>query len=293
MSQFEHAVDLFRIEPFRVVYVAVGARNRHDAGSQLGRFQRDSPCHVAESGDGDPLALQRIARVGEHLPDEIDGAEPGRLGPHERAAEGHALAGQHARILPGQLAVHAVQVADLASSDADVAGRHVGLGAYVTPQLGHEGLAETHDLRIGLAARVEVRASLGAAHRQHRQRVLENLFEAQKLQNAQVDARVEPQASLVRPERVVELDAVADVDLNVSPVVDPRDLEREDPVRLDDPLGDPQLLEFGMPVVDRFDRQQHFAYRLQILAFPRVSALEFGQKLIDVHGSKVLSRSQI
>ncbi|MFQ8826775.1 MAG: hypothetical protein ACLR76_04290 [Alistipes sp.] len=49
----------------------------------------------------------------------------------------------------------------------------------------------------------------------------------------------------------------------------------------------------SMPVVDRFDRQQHFAYRLQILALPRVPALEFGQKLIDVHGSKVLSRSQI
>ena len=99
---------------------------------------------------------------------------------------------------------------------------------------------------------------------------------------------MEPQASLVRPERVVELDAVADVDLNVSPVVDPRDLEREDPVRLDDPLGDLVRLEFGMPVVGLLDGRQYLADGLQILAFTRVPALEFSHKFVHIHSIIVI-----
>src|SRR5690606_19051491 len=117
------------------------------------------------------------------------------------------------------------QVADLAAAHADVTGGDVGVLADVAVELGHEGLAEAHDLGVGLAARVEVRAALAAADRHAGQRVLEDLLEAEELHDAQVHGRVEAQAALVRTEGGVELDAEASVDLDLATVVDPRHAE--------------------------------------------------------------------
>ena len=85
----------------------------------------------------------------EHPLDEIDRAVSGRLRARARAAIGQALAGQHAGLVAvGQALVLAEHVADLAPADADVAGRHVGVFAEVAVQLGHERLAEAHDLAV-------------------------------------------------------------------------------------------------------------------------------------------------
>jgi len=78
------------------------------------------------------------------------------------------------------------QEPDLAGADADVPGGDVGELPDVPLELGHERLAEAHDLAITLALGVEVGASLAAAHRQRRQRILEDLLERQELQHAQV-----------------------------------------------------------------------------------------------------------
>ena len=58
-------------------------------------------------------------------------------------------------------------------------------------QLSHEGLAEAHDLSVGLALRVEVGTALAAAHRQRGQGVLENLLEAKELDDGLGHGRVE------------------------------------------------------------------------------------------------------
>ena len=71
-----------------------------------------------------------------------------------------------AGVLVADALVLAEQVADLTAADVDVAGGNVGELADVAAQLGHEGLAEAHDLSVGLALRVEVGAALAAAHRQ-------------------------------------------------------------------------------------------------------------------------------
>lgn len=61
--------------------------------------------------------------------------------------------------------------------------------------------------------------------------ILENLLEAQELEDAKVDSRVETETSLVRTESRVVLNAEATVDLNLALVVLPDNTE------LDDTLG--------------------------------------------------------
>lgn len=71
-------------------------------------------------------------------------------------------------------------------------------------------------------------------------RILEDLLEAQELEHAEVDGRVETETALVWTEGRVELHAVTTVDLHVSLVVLPDNAE------LDDALWDRDDLEGGL-----------------------------------------------
>jgi hypothetical protein len=79
------------------------------------------------------------------------------------------------------LAVLAEQEADLTRPDADVARGDIGVLAEVAVQLVHERLAEAHDFGIRPAVRVEVAAALRAADALTGQRILEDLLEAEEL----------------------------------------------------------------------------------------------------------------
>jgi hypothetical protein len=57
-----------------------------------------------------------------------------------------ALAGEHAVGAVAELLHHAGHEAHLAAAHADVTGRHVGVGADMAEQFGHESLAEAHHL---------------------------------------------------------------------------------------------------------------------------------------------------
>jgi len=92
----------------------------------------------------------------------------------------------------------------------------------VAEELGHEALAEAHDFIVALAFGVEIGAALAAAHRQRGQRVLEDLLEAEELQNAEGDRGVETQAPLIGADGAVELHAIAPVHLHFSAVIHPR-----------------------------------------------------------------------
>ena len=141
-------------------------------------------------------------------------------------------------MLIGQTTVLAEQVADLAATDADVTGRDVAVLTDVAVQLRHEGLAETHDLSIGLALRVKVGATLAATDGQTGQGVLEDLLETEELDDAQVDARVESQAALVGAECGIELDTEATVHPDVTIVRNPRDAEDDLTLRLAETLDE-------------------------------------------------------
>src|SRR5699024_4305950 len=177
----------------------------------LGRVQR----HVAGAGDHHARALEADVALSQHLADKVDEPVPGGLGARPGAAVPDPLAGDHARLVAaGDLAVLAVQVADLPAAHADVAGGHVEVGADVVGEFGHERLAEAHDLLLALAVRVEIGSALGATEPEPGERVLEDPLEAEELERVLVDGLVEAQSALVRAQVRAELDAEAALDLD-------------------------------------------------------------------------------
>src|SRR5699024_10030938 len=144
-----------------------------------------------------------------------------------------ALSGEHTGLVAvGDALVLAEQVADLSHADPDVTGRHVRVLTDVPVELGHEGLAETHDLGITAPPGVEVGTPFCTAERQPGQRVFEDLFEAQELHDPDVDRRVEAQTSLVGAQRRAELHPETTVDLDLAVVIDPWHSEDDLPLRL-------------------------------------------------------------
>ncbi len=248
-TELKHIFYLLGVQTCGVVDVSVGTGQSHHLAAEFGGFLGCAPSHVAEAGDGDGLALDVGVQVLQHALNEIECAETGSLRTDAAAAERQTLAGERTRVLAGQLLVHTVHISYLTAAYADIAGGNVAVGTEVAPQLKHESLAETHYLAVALAARAEVGTSLGTAHRQCGQGILECLLESQELQDGQCDGSVETDASLVRADRVVELHAIAYVVLNLALVVYPRHAEREDAVRFHHALYQSCLLPLRMLVV--------------------------------------------
>src|SRR5690606_22472655 len=143
--------------------------------------------HVPRSRDHDALAVEGLPPGLEDLVGEEHRAVAGGLGADLRAAPAEAFAGQDAGLVAvGDPLVLAEQVADLAPADAGVTGRDVGVLADVPVQLGHERLAEPHDLALGTALGVEVGAAFAAADGQPGERVLEYLLEPEEFHDPQV-----------------------------------------------------------------------------------------------------------
>ena len=133
-------------------------------------------------------------------------------------------------------------------------------------ELGHERLAEAHDLqRRDLPFGSKSAAALAAAHGQRGQAVLEDLLEAQELDDAQVYGRMQAQAALVGPKAAVELHAEAAVYLDLAFVVHPRNAEHDHALGLNDALEQTCRLVLGMRVDDRLQRREHLGYGLDEL----------------------------
>ena len=199
----------------------------------------------------------------EHLPGQIQQAVAGGFPPGQAAAIGKALAGEDALKHIADLPVLAKHIADLPGAHADIAGGHIRIRADVLGKLHHKGLAEAHDLPVGLALGVKVGAALGAAHRQAGKGILEDLLKAQELDNAQIHGRMEAQTALVGADGTVELDTVATVQLHLAVVIHPGHAED------DGTLGGGQPLQDRVPAVGRLialdngaQRFQHFFHRL-------------------------------
>src|SRR5574337_510710 len=284
-------LDQLEVQALRMVDHAVRVRAGDDARAQrlqlLDRVDRD----VARSRDDAGLALDRSAARREHLLGEEDRTVAGGLLANQRAAPLRALAGDHSRLVAvGDALVLPEEVADLARADADVAGRNVGELAQVSVELGHEALAEAHHLGVAAALRVEVRAALGAADRHAGDRVLEDLLEAEELDDPQVHRRVEAQPALVGPERAVELDAEAAVDLHLAAVVLPGHAKDDLTLGLADAFDDLLLGVFGMLAQHRAEGVDHFLDRLVELGLPGVALDDLGVEALDArfdfwHGS--------
>ena len=138
-------------------------------------------------------------------------------------------------------------------------------------QLGHEGLAEAHDLGVAAAARIEVGAALAAADRHAGEGVFEDLLKAEEFHDAEVHRGVEPQSALVGPQRRVELHAEAAVDLHPAVIVRPRDPEDDLPLGLAEPLQDGAFEELRVAVVDRAEAFENLGDGLVEFRFAGVS----------------------
>ena len=117
---------------------------------------------------------------------------------------------------------------------------------------------------------VEVRAALAAAHGQGGQAVLEGLLEAEELQDALIDRRMEAQAALVGADGAVELDAEAAVDADLAAVVHPGDGELNEALRLHKTLDYAVLLIFGVLLHDALEALEDLEHRLVKLRLARV-----------------------
>ena len=270
---------------------ALGVGAGQDLAAELGDLLDSVDCNVAGAVDDDVLALEGVALALEVLVHEVDQAVASGLGASQRAAEGEALAGQDAGPLVADALVLAEHVGNLAAADAQVTGGDVGVGADVAAELGHEGLAEVHDLVVGLALGVKVRAALATAHGKGGEGVLENLLEAQELQHAEGDRGVEAQAALVGSNGGVELDAVAAVDLNLALVVDPGHAEHDDALGLDEALQQGRLLILGVGVQRGLDGAENLGRGLEELGLLGVALLELCQDLLGIGHAMLQSLS--
>ena len=196
---------------------------------------------IAGAGDGRDLARDDLATGGQHLLGEIDGAIAGRLGTQQRAAKRETLARQYAVKAVGDPLVLTKEVANLATTDADIAGRYVRIGADMAIQLGHEGLAEAHDLIVALALGIEVRTAFAAAHGEGGEAILEDLFKGEKLEDAEGDGGVKAQAALIGSNGAVHFDAVAAIDLHLALVVEPGDAEHDHTLGFHQSIQDARL----------------------------------------------------
>ena len=274
-THHKHVVDHFLGDTVGNLADTVRAGDGDDLRTKFSSLGGSAPSHVAEAGQSHGAALDVLAGLVQQVLGEIEGTETGSLRTEDRTAPGSTLASEHTRVvLAGELLVHTVEITDLTAADTDVTGRDVLIRADALPQLGHEGLAETHDLVVALADRVEVGTTLGTTHREGRQGVLEGLLETEELQHRRGNGFVETQTALVRADRAVELNAITEVGLHFARIVNPRHTEREDPVRLDHPLDDLCLLEFRMLVVHFLDGVEDLADSLEILALTGVLPLK-------------------
>ena len=152
----------------------------------------------------------------------------------------------------------------------------------VTIQLGDEGLAETHDLSVALAARIEVGTALGATDGQTSHSVLEDLLEAQELDDGQVNGGVKADAALVGAKSRVVLNAVAAVDVPLVVVVLPGHAELDHALGLDHALQQSDLLILGMGVDDGLQGAQDLFHSLQELRLIGILSLGLSQNLLNV-----------
>ena len=278
-----HPVDLFLIDAVGIMDVAAAIRQGQHLAAELDDLLRRMGRHVARARNDGGLAGQILALGGEHVGEEIDRAVTGRLGADQRTAPFQPLAGEHAGEVVGDALVLAEHVADLAPAHADIARRNVDIRADVAVELGHEALAEAHDLAGALALGVEVGTTLAAAHGQAGQCVLEGLLEGEELQHRFGDAGVEADAALVGADRVVVLYAPAALDADITGIIFPADAEGNHAVRLGDAAQD-LLGVILLLVLHEFENVLgDFLHRLDEFGLVRVALLHTLHEPVEIN----------
>ena len=85
---------------------------------------------------------------------------------------------------------------------------------------------------------------------------------------------MEAKTSLIGTDGTVELDTIAGIGLDLSPIVYPGYAESKDAVRLYQPFHNLGLFKLRMLVVHILDRLQNFLYGLQVFLFQGILGLK-------------------
>src|SRR5208282_2607490 len=109
-------------------------------------------------------------------------------------------------------------------------------------------LPETRQiLPFNVSLRVfSISSALAAAHWQGGERILEDLFERQEFQNAEIHRGMEAQSTFIGADGAVHLDTEAAVNLHFALVVKPGHAEHQDSLGLRDPFQDLGFVIFGV-----------------------------------------------
>ena len=248
--------DQSDIESIRVMNIAGTVGTGCHGRSKLDGFLHCMESDIAGAGNRYLHAFKALAVLLQHALCKIDRAVPRRFTSCQRAAIAQSLACQHARLIPvGEAFELSEHVADFALANTDISRRHIGIFANMTPEFGHEGLAETHQLAIRASFRIEVGSALAATDWHAREAVLENLLKGEKLDDSNIHGRMEPCAPLIGTQGGIELNTESAIDPHLSLIIDPGDPENDLPFGFAQAL-DQSLIEIGRMLGD--NRSQTF-----------------------------------
>ena len=141
-----------------------GVGQGHHLAAKMIHFFHGIGGDVAGSRHADGLAVETVASPLQHILHEVNGAVAGCLGADLAATEFHTLTREYTDEAVFQAFVLTEQVTDFACADADITGRHIRVFADVATQFDHERLTEAHDFVVGFSFRIEIGATLAAAH---------------------------------------------------------------------------------------------------------------------------------
>ena len=220
--------------------------------------------------------------------DKIEGTITCGLRTQDRASPLHALTRQGSAMeLTGNSLILSEEVADFTGTYADVAGRYVHIRTDNFVKLCHKRLAELHHLVVTLASDREIGTAFTTTHRQCGQCILEGLLETKELQNTQIDGCVETQATLIRANGTIKLDAIAKIDLYLALIVNPGHTECRNTLGFYDTFHNLCLLEFGVLVVHVLNGFQHLAHCLQELYFTWMFTLQILHNFLNFHSKSL------
>ena len=92
-------------------------------------------------------------------------------------------------------------------------------------KLCHKALAECHDLSVRFSLRVKIGTAFTAADRKSGKRIFKYLFKSKEFNNAQVNRRMQTEASLIRADSTVELNTETCIYMYLSLIINPGNAE--------------------------------------------------------------------
>ena len=268
-THFEEVIDFFFCyDAIGIIDVAIRTRKSNDFGTELGSFLADTPANVTETSGGNRFALNVFAIVFEDIFQIVYGTITCCFRTDTGTAIAEAFAGQYAIFEAAfQTAVFTKEVTDFTAANAHITSRNVDIRTDVPIQGLHIALAETHDFSIGFAIRIKVCAAFSAANRKTRQRVLENLFETEELNDTGIYVFLETETAFVWPDCAVELATVTGVRMDFTVVIFPDNAECKHPFRFNHTIQEIVFFVFRMTFYNRIQRRQYFFYGLDKFRF--------------------------